>query len=95
MNLMSGIPVAEKILHHIKLELSGPLERSPCLVFILVGNHPPSESYVKMKAKACEKTNIVSRIIRLDEDVSFFIVKELIESLNEDTSVDGILIQMP
>jgi methylenetetrahydrofolate dehydrogenase (NADP+)/methenyltetrahydrofolate cyclohydrolase len=95
MKLISGSNVAEKILHHIQEELSVPLKRSPCLVFILVGNHAPSESYVKMKAKACERTKILSRIIRLEEDVSFIVLKELIEELNEDDTVDGILVQMP
>jgi methylenetetrahydrofolate dehydrogenase (NADP+)/methenyltetrahydrofolate cyclohydrolase len=95
MKWLSGIPVSEYILEGIKEGLSGPLKRPPCLVFILVGEHPPSQTYVSMKAKACERVGILSRVIRVDESISFIVFKDMISEFNEDESVDGIIVQMP
>lgn len=95
MKLLKGSFVSEKILQGIKEGLSGPLQRPPCLVFVLVGQHLPSLSYVSMKVKACEKVGISSRVIKLDETIGFSLFKELILDLNQDKLVDGIIIQMP
>lgn len=95
MKLIRGTPVAEKILSGIKDALSGPLTRPPCLVFVLVGDHAPSITYVSMKVKACEKVGIKSRVINLGEKVGFSLFKDLILELNADASVDGIIVQMP
>jgi len=95
MKILEGGPVAHKILEGIREGLLGNSQRPPCVAFVLIGHHPPSESYVKMKAKACEKVGILSRVIRLEENVSSLIFKDLILSLNQDETVDGILIQMP
>lgn len=95
MKLLKGTPVSEKILHGIKEGLSGSFTRPPCLVFILVGHHGPSLSYVSMKVKACEKVGICSRVINLDESIGFSLFKELVLDLNQDECVDGIIIQMP
>jgi methylenetetrahydrofolate dehydrogenase (NADP+) / methenyltetrahydrofolate cyclohydrolase len=95
LKLLKGIPVSEKILHGIKDALSGPLKRPPCLVFVLVGNHAPSMTYVSMKVKACEKVGIHSRVINLDENIGFLLFKELILDLNQDDLVDGVIVQMP
>lgn len=95
MKLIKGTPVAEKILSGIKDALSEPLPRPPCLVFVLVGNHAPSITYVSMKVKACEKVGIKSRVINLGEKVGFSLFKDLVFELNSDESVDGIIVQMP
>lgn len=95
MNLLSGTPVAEKILQGIKEGLLNNRHRPPCLVFVLVGQHGPSQTYVSMKVKACQKVGITSRVIKLDQDVSYLVLKELILELNDDASVDGMIIQMP
>lgn len=93
--ILSGLPVSEYILHGIKDALSSPLKRLPCLVFVLVGEHAPSQTYVSMKVKACERVGIISRVIKIDEATSFLVFKDLIEDLNNDNNVDGIIIQMP
>jgi methylenetetrahydrofolate dehydrogenase (NADP+)/methenyltetrahydrofolate cyclohydrolase len=95
MTLLSGYPVSESILSGIKEGLKAPLKRAPKLVFILVGQHLPSQTYVKMKAKACQNVGIHSQLIELNANISLILFKELIKELNEDETVDGIIVQMP
>jgi len=95
MKILSGLVVSEYILEGICDGLKGPLKRSPCLVFVLVGHHAPSETYVSMKVKACEKVGMVSKVIRLEETISKLLLEEMILEFNKDETVDGIIIQMP
>lgn len=69
--------------------------RVPHLVVILVGEDPGSVSYVTGKAKACEVTGIKNTTIRRPADISEEELLGLIRELNEDDSVDGILVQLP
>lgn len=66
-----------------------------CLAVVLVGNNPASKIYVKNKKKACEELGIISKEILLDENVKKEELKEIINSLNEDLNVNGILLQLP
>lgn len=70
-------------------------ERIPKLVVILVGDNPASQTYVKNKAKACERVGFLSEIIELDGSISQEIVLSTIDHLNRDDAVDGILVQLP
>jgi methylenetetrahydrofolate dehydrogenase (NADP+)/methenyltetrahydrofolate cyclohydrolase len=65
------------------------------LAAILVGNNGASETYVASKVKNCEETGFLSSLIRLDENVSEDILLETIQKLNNDNTVDGILVQLP
>lgn len=69
--------------------------RSPKLAIILVGNNPASLSYVKGKKRACNLVGIKHDMHHLDETISQKELEELIVKLNEDDSVDGILLQLP
>jgi methylenetetrahydrofolate dehydrogenase (NADP+) / methenyltetrahydrofolate cyclohydrolase len=69
--------------------------RAPCLVVILVGENPASRLYVNGKVKACEKVGITSIKHELDAETSESELLSLIQQLNHDTSVDGILVQLP
>jgi methylenetetrahydrofolate dehydrogenase (NADP+)/methenyltetrahydrofolate cyclohydrolase len=69
--------------------------RSPKLAIILVGNNPASLSYVKGKKRACDLVGIKHDMHHLDENISQKELEELIKNLNEDDSVDGILLQLP
>lgn len=69
--------------------------RIPKLVVILVGDNPASQTYVKNKAKACERVGFLSEIIALDGSISQEIVLSTIDRLNRDKTVDGILVQLP
>ena len=70
-------------------------KRAPHLAAILVGNNGASETYVASKVKNCEETGFLSSLIRLDENVSEDILLETIQKLNNDNTVDGILVQLP
>lgn len=65
------------------------------LVVILIGDDAASKLYIKNKEKACEKCNIAFENIVLDKDVTFNEVKDIIDELNNDNSVTGIILQSP
>ena len=66
-----------------------------CLAVILVGNDPASTVYVGNKKKACEYTGIESRSFELPEDTTEADLLKLINDLNNDDTVNGILVQLP
>lgn len=69
--------------------------RSPKLVVLLIGDNPASVTYVKNKEKACERVGIKSEVIRMTSEVSTEDVLKVIKQLNDDNTVDGILVQLP
>ena len=69
--------------------------RTPNLVVILVGDDPGSVSYVTGKAKAADQVGIRNTTIRREATISESDLLELIEQLNQDDDVDGILVQLP
>jgi methylenetetrahydrofolate dehydrogenase (NADP+)/methenyltetrahydrofolate cyclohydrolase len=68
---------------------------TPGLSVVLVGEDPASGVYVRMKAKACEETGIKSEVIRLPEETTQGDLEAVIDRLNADDSVHGILVQLP
>lgn len=70
-------------------------KRAPGLAVVLVGENPASQIYVASKRKACEEVGFVSRSYDLPMATSEAELLALIDSLNEDTEIDGILIQLP
>lgn len=70
-------------------------KRPPGLTVILVGNNPASEVYVRHKVSACEKAGIASELIRLEASCSTETLLAQIQTLNANSSVDGILVQLP
>lgn len=66
-----------------------------CLAVILVGDDPASQTYVKSKAKACEECGIKSLVYYLNENTTQNELLALINTLNHDDSVHGILVQLP
>lgn len=94
--IINGKKVADEILQELKNQihhLKG--QRPPCLAFILVGNHIASQVYVERKQKACERIGMSSKDYRLPEKTTQKELIQLIEKLNLDESIDGILVQMP
>jgi len=69
--------------------------RAPGLAVILVGSDPASQVYVAHKRKDCEEVGFISRAYDLGAETSQDELRELIDSLNEDASIDGILLQLP
>ena len=68
---------------------------NPCLATVLIGNNTASATYVRNKHKACEEVGIITKDHKLDESVSQQELNKIIDELNADTSVHGILIQLP
>ena len=69
--------------------------RPPKLVAILVGDDPASATYVTMKERACHTLGIETEIKRLTKDTSTTELQQIIKDLNDDQTVDGILLQHP
>jgi len=69
--------------------------RPPKLVAILVGDDPASATYVTMKERACHSIGIETEIKRLTKDTSTTELQQTIKDLNDDQTVDGILLQHP
>jgi len=71
------------------------LGRTPGLAVVLVGEHPPSAAYVRLKAKATVEAGMESFEHKLPADVSQGQLMALVDELNADPVVDGILVQLP
>lgn len=67
----------------------------PGLAVVLVGEDPASHVYVRNKAQACEKAGLYSREIRLSADTSQAELLDVIDTLNADPAIHGILVQLP
>jgi methylenetetrahydrofolate dehydrogenase (NADP+)/methenyltetrahydrofolate cyclohydrolase len=95
---LEGKPVADAIRERVKVEVSRLRESHgavPGLVGVLVGDHPASQSYLRMKEKACQSLGLSGRILALPADTPPERLKSVIDELNADESVDAILIQLP
>lgn len=95
---MDGKALSLTLEAELKLKVDALREKNariPKLVVILVGDNPASQTYVKNKAKACERVGFLSEIIELDGSISQEIVLSTIDHLNRDDAVDGILVQLP
>ena len=69
--------------------------RPPCLAAVLVGEDPASQVYVRSKGRALARAGCTSRTFELPGDAAEEKVRELLERLNDDAEVDGILVQLP
>ena len=95
---MDGKALSLSLEAELKLNVDALREKNariPKLVVVLVGDNPASQTYVKNKAKACERVGFLSEIIELDGSISQEIVLSTIDRLNRDETVDGILVQLP
>ncbi|MFB5621186.1 MAG: bifunctional 5,10-methylenetetrahydrofolate dehydrogenase/5,10-methenyltetrahydrofolate cyclohydrolase, partial [Nitrosopumilus sp.] len=68
---------------------------SPCLATVLVGDNPASATYVKNKHKACEEVGIETKDHKLDANITQSELTKIIDELNSDRLVHGILVQLP
>lgn len=96
--IIDGKKIAAELRQKLKLRVEQRLSqglRAPGLAVILVGNDPASEVYVRNKRKGCEDVGINSLAYDLPSDTSEAKLLELIQQLNADDSVDGILVQLP
>jgi len=96
--LIDGKATSERIRAEIKEEVSAMLaegRQAPGLATVLVGENAASQVYVRMKQKACAQAGIESFGYTLPEDATQEEVEKLVEELNDDPKVDGILVQLP
>ena len=96
--IISGKAIAEDMLNSIKSRIDQRLsagKRAPSLAVILVGGDPASSIYVRNKRLACEKVGIKSIAYDLAADTQESELFGLIQKLNDDDTVDGILVQSP
>ena len=96
--IIDGKAIANDLLNNIKSKIDRRIaasKRAPCLAVVLVGADPASAIYVRNKRKACEKIGIRSISHNLPASTSEADLLALIDSLNSDSSVDGILVQSP
>lgn len=98
MQILTGKEVAEKVYESLQSDCNVFVEKygfPPTLAVILVGSDPASQSYVQGKKQACLSLGFGHRDYHLPSDTSQEALLELIHTLNEDSSVHGILVQMP
>ncbi len=98
MTLLDGKLTAAKVKSNIAAQIENDKKaglRAPGLAVILVGENPASQVYVKNKIKDCGETGIESKPFILPETTSENELIEIIKRLNDDESVDGILVQLP
>lgn len=96
--LIDGKQIAQEIRNQVALNVAERGKqglRAPGLAVVLVGTDPASQVYVGSKRRACEEVGFVSRSYDLPSDTQESELLELIETLNQDESVDGILVQLP
>ncbi|UTH74151.1 bifunctional methylenetetrahydrofolate dehydrogenase/methenyltetrahydrofolate cyclohydrolase FolD [Chromobacterium sp. IIBBL 290-4] len=96
--LIDGKAVSEKLLDKVREGVGERLlhgKRAPALAVILVGEDPASAVYVNAKKKACEKAGIRSVAYDLPATTSQAQLLDIIDGLNADAGVDGILVQLP
>ena len=95
--IMDGKALGQKIRESAKIRAAAVKEKgiTPCLAVVLVGEDPASLSYVKSKEKALAEAGMESRDIRLPQTTSEAELLSLIDELNKNEKVHGILVQSP
>ncbi len=98
MQLLDGNLASKAIKEELKLnvaQLATEGKKIPHLAAVLVGNNGASETYVAAKVKACNEIGFKSTLIRLESDISEYKLLTIVEELNSNLDVDGILVQLP
>jgi methylenetetrahydrofolate dehydrogenase (NADP+)/methenyltetrahydrofolate cyclohydrolase len=95
--IIDGLTVSQNIKESLKTEIDNLIKSgiTPCLATILIGEDPPSIIYVNNKQKSANSIGIKTLDYRLDKGVSENELIQIIENLNSDNSVHGILLQLP
>lgn len=96
--IIDGKLVAQTIRNQVKEQVDLLVQKHqvlPHLAVILIGDNPASQSYVRGKETACQKAGIKSTVVRKPSTITEAELIEVIDSLNQDSSVHGILLQLP
>ncbi|MBT5842054.1 MAG: bifunctional 5,10-methylenetetrahydrofolate dehydrogenase/5,10-methenyltetrahydrofolate cyclohydrolase [Thaumarchaeota archaeon] len=94
---IDGKLIAQSVKNRVKMAVDElkKQEINPCLATVLVGEDPASATYVRNKHKACEEVGIITKDHKLDANTTQTQLNEIVENLNNDNSVHGILVQLP
>ncbi len=98
MQILDGKLVSQATKDELKIKVAQLVvegKKIPHLAAVLVGKNGASETYVGSKVKTCEEIGFKSTLIRLEDDISEFKLLNVIQELNNDPDVDGILVQLP
>ena len=96
--VVDGLALAQEMRAELEARIEAHVaegRRAPCLVVVLVGDDPASASYIKGKQRACARIGMDSREHHLPATTSEKELLDLIDALNRDAEVDGILVQLP
>ena len=96
-NIIDGKAIAKQVRSNVAERVAARVAnglRAPGLAVVLVGQDPASQVYVGSKRKACEEVGFVSKSYDLPGDTTEQDLLALIDQLNEDKEVDGILVQL-
>ena len=98
MQILDGQLVSKATKDELKIKVAQLVtegKKIPHLAAVLVGSNGASETYVAAKVKACQEIGYKSTLIRLEDEISENKLLSVIEELNEDPDIDGILVQLP
>ncbi|MCS7164139.1 MAG: bifunctional methylenetetrahydrofolate dehydrogenase/methenyltetrahydrofolate cyclohydrolase FolD [Thermodesulfovibrio sp.] len=95
--IIDGKSLALKIKEELKKDVQELKNKgiNPCLAVILVGDNKASQKYVSFKEKTCKELEIQSLVFKFDENIDETSLLNLIDELNNDPNVNGILVQLP
>lgn len=96
--IISGKELSKEIREKVRVkveELKNEYNVVPHLAVVLVGENPASQSYVKAKEQACIKAGMKSTVILQEDTITEETLLKIVEDLNNDDSVHGILVQLP
>ena len=94
---IDGIIIAKSVKERVKKAVDELKSQgiNPCLATVLIGDNPASATYVRNKHKSCEEVGILTKDHKLDANITQPELNRIIDDLNSDSSVHGILIQLP
>jgi len=98
MKILDGKKLAIELKEEIEQEVKQIVSKGgtpPHLAAILVGNDGASETYVTSKVKSCKQVGFESSMLRFDEDITEKELLETVHKLNNDTKIDGFIVQLP
>ena len=97
MQILDGRALSLKIKSSVKEDIKVLKDRgvTPGLAVVIIGDDVASQTYVRMKEKACEEVGIYSILHKMPEDISQEKIIETIQMMNKNPNIDGILIQLP
>ena len=96
--ILDGLKVSGVVIDRVRESIESHVDsggRRPGLAVVLVGSDPASSIYVRAKRRDCERAGILARDYDLDASTSQEYLLDLIDQLNDDPDVDGILVQLP